>query len=123
MKVIYDINGLKNGKHGFHIHEVGDFKGDCVKAGPHFNPHKHYHSGRKNKKRHIGDLGNLQTKNGKTKGSFIDYKISLSGKNSIVGRSVVVHDLKDDLGKGGDEESLKTGNAGARLNCAKILLI
>ena len=37
----------------------------------------------------------------------------LVGKNNILGRSVVVHDLKDDLGKGGDEESLKTGNAGA----------
>jgi len=120
VKVNYDIKGLKNGKHGFHIHEVGDFKGDCVKAGPHFNPLGHSHSGRKNKKRHIGDLGNVNTRNGKTKGSFIDYKISLSGKNNIVGRSIVVHELKDDLGKGNDQESLKTGNAGARLNCAKI---
>ena len=120
VKVNYDIKGLKNGKHGFHIHENGDFKGDCVKAGPHFNPLGHSHSGRKNKKRHIGDLGNVNTKNRKTKGSFIDYKISLSGKNNIVGRSIVVHELKDDLGKGNDKESLNTGNAGARLNCAKI---
>ena len=120
VKVNYDIKGLKNGKHGFHIHEIGDFKGDCVKAGPHFNPLGHSHSGRKNKKRHIGDLGNVNTKNRKTKGSFIDYKISLSGKNNIVGRSIVVHELKDDLGKGNDQESLNTGNAGARLNCAKI---
>tara|TARA_Y100000389_G_scaffold203710_1_gene253133 strand:+ start:140 stop:1060 length:921 start_codon:yes stop_codon:yes gene_type:complete len=123
VKVSYNIKGLKNGKHGFHIHEIGNFKGDCVKAGPHFNPYKHNHSGRKNKKRHIGDLGNVHTKNGKTTSSFIDYKISLSGKNNIVGRSVIVHDLKDDLGKGKDDESLKTGNAGARLNCAKIFKI
>tara|TARA_B100000795_G_scaffold33647_1_gene22174 strand:- start:1846 stop:2757 length:912 start_codon:yes stop_codon:yes gene_type:complete len=123
VKVTYDIKGLKNGKHGFHIHEIGDFKGNCLKAGPHFNPNKHNHSGRKDKKRHVGDLGNLNTRNGKTKGSFIDNKISLSGKHNIVGRSVIVHDLKDDLGKGGDEESLNTGNAGARLNCAKIFNI
>jgi len=123
VRVNYDIKGLKNGKHGFHIHEKGDFKNDCLKAGPHFNPSHHKHSGRKSKKRHVGDLGNLITKNGKTKGSFIDKKISLKGKNNIMGRSVVVHDLKDDLGKGGDDESLKTGNAGARLNCAKIIKI
>jgi Cu-Zn family superoxide dismutase len=121
VKVKYDIKGLKNGKHGFHVHENGNFKGDCLKAGPHFNPYKQNHSGRKSKKRHIGDLGNLLTKNGKTKGSFIDKKISLLGKNKIIGRSLIVHDLKDDLGKGGDEESLKTGNAGARLNCSKII--
>ena len=67
VKVSYDIKGLKNGKHGFHVHEIGDFKGDCIAAGPHFNPMGHHHSGRKNKKRHIGDLGNINTKNGKTK--------------------------------------------------------
>ena len=61
--------------------------------------------------------------NKETKGSFIDNKISFSGKNNIIGRSIIVHDLEDDLGKGGDEESLKTGNAGARLNCAKIYLL
>tara|TARA_B110000208_G_scaffold189639_1_gene251609 strand:+ start:54 stop:947 length:894 start_codon:yes stop_codon:yes gene_type:complete len=120
VRVNYDIKGLKNGKHGFHVHEKGNFKNDCLKAGPHFNPSHHKHSGRKSKKRHVGDLGNVITKNGKTKGSFIDKKISLKGKNNIIGRSVVVHDLKDDLGKGGDNESLETGNAGARLNCAII---
>ena len=121
VKVTYDFKGLKNGKHGFHVHQKGDFKGDCNKAGPHFNPHGHSHAGRKSRKRHIGDLGNVTAKNGVTRGSFIDKKISLNGKNNIIGRSLIVHDLKDDLGKGKNEESLKTGNAGARLNCAKIL--
>lgn len=33
---------------------------------------------------------------------------------------MVVHADPDDLGRGGDEESLKTGNAGARVGCGII---
>lgn len=55
------------------------------------------------------------------------YKVRLHfqlvGSNSVIGRSMVVHADQDDLGKGvGDkkEESLKTGNAGARVACGII---
>lgn len=40
--------------------------------------------------------------------------------NSVAGRAVVVHKGEDDLGLGGDESSLKTGNAGGRAACGII---
>lgn len=70
----------------------------------------------------IGDLGNIEVKsNGEETEILInDSIISLIGQHSIIGRSLVIHEKEDDLGKGGNEESLKTGNAGGRILCGVI---
>jgi len=34
------LEGLKEGKHGFHIHEKGDLTNGCVSMGAHYNPDK-----------------------------------------------------------------------------------
>ena len=122
VKVEYEIYGLSDGKHGFHVHEYGDVTDNCMSACSHFNPFGKVHGGRKSKERHVGDLGNIISKNNVAKGYFYDKIISLkfNKKNCIVGRSIVVHEDEDDLGKGGNEESLKTGNAGKRLACGVI---
>ncbi|KAF6121876.1 superoxide dismutase 1 [Phyllostomus discolor] len=92
VKVSGTIEGLTEGKHGFHVHQFGDNTGGNVTAGA----------------------------DGVAKVSLTDRQISLSGKHSIIGRTMVVHEKQDDLGKGNDEESKKTGNAGSRLACGVI---
>jgi len=119
----YNIQGLKPGLHGFHVHKYGDLTEGCESACTHFNPDGKEHGGINGKNRHAGDFGNIITSNnGLTKGSFHVNGVSLDCKkaNCIVGRSIIVHADRDDLGKGGNKESKKTGNAGKRLACAVI---
>ena len=115
------ITGLQPGEHGFHIHEYGDMSKGCESMGGHYNPdgvdHGDVEQG------HVGDLGNITAdENGKADFSIQANRVDLIGERSIVGRGLVVHADRDDLGRGGDEESLKTGNAGDRLACGVITL-
>ena len=112
--IVANVRNLNpNSLHGMHIHQFGDLSEGCQSAGPHFNPHGKHHGGLYDDERHVGDLGNLKTnEEGFAYAAFSDHMVSLFGEISIVGRSVVVHEKEDDLGRGDNEESLKTGNSG-----------
>jgi len=115
------VSGLTPGKHGFHVHEFGDNTNGCTSAGAHFNPHKKEHGAPTDAIRHVGDLGNIEADaSGVAKVNIEDKLLSLNGDLSIIGRSLVVHENIDDLGKGGHELSKTTGNAGGRLACGVI---
>ena len=122
VEVSYSLTGLSDGLHGFHIHEYGDLSEGCKSACAHFNPQGKTHGGPHDAERHAGDLGNVDARDGVAKGKLVVSGISLNPKSrlSIIGRAVVVHADPDDLGRGGNAESLRTGNAGARIGCAVI---
>ena len=115
------ITGLEPGAHGVHIHEFGDMSDGCKSMGGHYNPDNVNHGDLN--EGHVGDLGNIEAdEDGKADFSIKAHRVDLIGDRSVVGRGIVVHADEDDLGKGGDEESLKTGNAGDRLACGVITL-
>merc|ERR1712137_219445 len=96
----------------------------CTSTGGHFNPDKVDHGAPSDSVRHVGDLGNiLANSNGEADFVMVDTVIALEGRNSIIGRAFVIHEGVDDLGRGGDEGSRTTGNAGARLTCGIVYLV
>ncbi|KAJ7947890.1 Superoxide dismutase [Cu-Zn] [Quillaja saponaria] len=120
-KVNVRVTGLTPGPHGFHLHEFGDTTNGCISTGPHFNPNNLTHGAPEDEVRHAGDLGNIVANaDGVAEATIVDKQIPLSGPNAVVGRAFVVHELEDDLGKGGHELSLSTGNAGGRLACGVV---
>ena len=115
------LDNVPPGEHGFHIHRTGDLREGCGSLCSHYNPHNCDHGGRFSKNRHVGDLGNVTAdKKGRVRKKMYDSLIKLKGKYSVIGRSVVIHENRDDLGLGGNKESLITGNAGKRIGCGVI---
>jgi len=141
-RVIFNLYNLTPNKiSGIHIHEYGDESEGCKSLGGHWNPYKTTHGDFTKKMiSHAGDLINNITpdKNGIFKFSYDDPRIKLIAdiNNSIIGRSVVIHEKEDDLGLGGLEHvnksiykivntdlyksSLENGNSGDRIACAII---
>lgn len=116
---------LPPGKHGFHIHRAGDLRGEgCAGACDHYHVGSPANHGSqpskgkktlKNRQRHSGDLGNIQIK-----GKKVRYSYSLPDikPEDLWGRSLIIHEDEDDLGKGGHTDSHITGHSGARIGCA-----
>ena len=61
VEITGDIMGLTPGKHGFHVHDLGDISSsDGMTTGGHFNPDKEKRTrGPHSAERHVGDLGNI----------------------------------------------------------------
>lgn len=120
LKVTAVLEGLPPGLHGFHIHEFGSCSEAGKGAGAHYNPKGAPHGSAVHhgiKKAHAGDLGNLTVgADGKAALEVVVKKLFLSsGKASVGGRAVIVHEKADDFGQ-------PAGNAGGRIACGVIAL-
>jgi len=94
---------------------------NCKAAGSHYNPFDKNHGAPWVDDRHVGGLGNIvSNKRAVAVVRIKDHLVKLIGDTSVIGRAFVVHEGTDDLGLGGNDESLKTGNAGARAGCCII---
>ncbi len=120
VKVEVSIRGLTpNHLHGFHVHDKGildmneSLEKTCAECGGHFNPNNTNHGSIFNKNpyaRHAGDLINnlYSNEDGYATVEFYDDLISLD-RNSrfcILGRSIVIHEDFDDLGRCGISEPM-----------------
>jgi len=116
IKIVADVEGLSPGKHGFHVHQYGDCtaaNGDS--AGGHFNPEGMAHGGPMGKERHVGDAGNLVAgDDGKAHYEWTDDVMTFEGRDSIIGRGLIVHAGADDL------VSQPAGNSGPKVACGVI---
>jgi Cu-Zn family superoxide dismutase len=117
VKVSGEIMGLEpNSKHGFHVHEFGDCSdmAKAMSAGGHYNPDGHQH-GAPGPTSHVGDMGNVDADAaGTAKVDVMLPDASITGKNPILGRSVILHAKVDDL------KTQPSGNSGDRVACAVI---
>jgi Cu-Zn family superoxide dismutase len=117
VKVVLALENVSPGDHGAHVHEKGDCSApDAASAGGHFNPGSHPHALPTGSPRHLGDLGNITIgKDGKGTLEIVAAGANLkdSDPSSFMGRSIIVHEKKDDGGQ-------PTGNAGGRIGCAEI---
>ena len=121
--------GLEPGKHGTHIHSVGQCDPNSIdpatgspffSAGTHFNPQENEHGLQNPEGPHAGDLPNLKV--GPAGVGFLratNDRITLreGPKNSLFdadGSSIVIHENRD------DQMTDPTGNSGARIACGVI---
>ncbi|CAM9822463.1 unnamed protein product, partial [Phaeothamnion confervicola] len=111
-----EIEGLRPGRHAFHVHAFADFSEGLVGGGGIFNPFGKNHGAPDDEERMAGDLGNIDVdEQGVCRVHIEDRVVKLIGPHSIIGRSLIVKAGEDDFGRGGHELSLTTGNSGARV--------
>ncbi|CAF3132079.1 unnamed protein product [Rotaria socialis] len=109
MKITGDIQGLPiDRKFTIHVHEFGDLTNGPLSTGVRFNPEKQVSSSSKDQAFYVAEeFGSLQVnQEGQAKIDVVDKRLTLFGPSSIIGRSVVIIDEKEeDLPRVENEEN------------------
>ncbi|UQN06869.1 superoxide dismutase family protein [Deinococcus sp. QL22] len=129
--VTVEARGLTPGQHGMHVHDTRK----CLPgvdpavnrvvpfgaAGPHFDSgmsRNHDSPEAGNKYGHSGDLPMLTVgADGVGRASFMSDKISLTGMDGILNRTLIIHEKPDDY------KSDPSGMTGARVRCGTIVRV
>lgn len=102
VKVEIRVRGFLPGQiHAIHVHEYGDVRQGCESLGGHWNPlHVDHGHSQWTPTHHAGDLVNniVADASGAVEKTFTDPSLTLFGDDSIMGRSIVIHESMDDLG-------------------------
>lgn len=99
MKITGEIQGLPTDRRfTIHVHEFGDLTNGPVSTGNRFNPERQVSGSSKDQGFYVSEeLGNLQVnQEGQAKIDVVDKRLTLFGPSSIIGRSVVIIDEKEE---------------------------
>lgn len=112
VRIEAEIRGLDDGLYGFHIHSGTD----CDERGGHYDPTGMPHGSPDEPVvlRHVGDLGNLVSRDGIAHFVRIDPVVALDGEHSVIGRIAVVHNGQDQL------LPQPAGDSGMQIGCGVI---
>jgi superoxide dismutase, Cu-Zn family len=119
VEVLINVAGATPGKHGVHIHQVGDCSAaDAESAGDHWNPDGASHGAPGMRVRHAGDFGNIVVgADGRGELKYLAPDLSVApGPKAVTGHAIVIHGNADDL------TSQPAGNAGPRVACGVIAI-
>jgi len=113
------LHDLPAGEHAVHVHDGGSCTPpDFTSAQGHFNPSNKHHGYQNPEGHHAGDLpSSVEVKaDGKGKATLLDADISLdpASTSAVYGKTVMVHELKD------DQKTDPAGAAGKRIACGVI---
>ncbi len=92
--------------YGMHIHEFGNCAKPFDKTGNHYNPLNVSHPD------HAGDMPPLLSNNGYAWMAFYDTRFDI---NEIIGKSIVIHGMRDDF------TSQPAGDSGMKIGCGAIM--